>query len=123
MASLSNLDPHKHPWLQAAALRRIFDAVKGSGGEARVVGGAVRNALLERAPSGRLRGAQSEPTLVGEIDLAVNLPPEKVTQILTKAGIKVVPTGIEHGTITAVVDHKGYEITTLRRDVETFGRH
>jgi poly(A) polymerase len=74
-----------------------------------VVGGAVRDALLGRK--------------VGDIDLATTLPPEHVMDILAKAGFKTVPTGIAHGTITAVVDHIGYEITTLRRDVETDGRH
>lgn len=89
-------------------MRRIMDAIKQGGGEARVVGGAVRDALMGR--------------VVGEIDFACNLPPEKISAILTKAGIKAEPTGIEHGTITAVVDHKGYEITALRHDVETYGR-
>ena len=102
------LDPARHSWLNDAALCRILDAIKAGGGEARVVGGAVRDALVGRTP--------------GEIDLAVNLPPEKTAELLTKTGLKVVPTGIAHGTITAVSDHRGFEITTLRRDVETDGR-
>ncbi len=80
-----------------------------AGGEARIVGGAVRDALLGRA--------------VHEIDFASSLPPEVVSAALVKAGYKAVPTGIEFGTITAVIDGKGYEITTLRHDVETDGRH
>ncbi len=103
------LDAASHAWLRDDSLRRILLAIKQAGGEARIVGGAVRDALLGRE--------------VKEIDLAVNLPPHDVSTILKAAGIKVVPTGIDHGTITAVVDHRGFEITTLRRDVETDGRH
>ena len=94
--------------MTAAGLQKLFAAIAAAGGEARFVGGAVRDALLGRP--------------VGDIDLAVNLSPEKVTASLNAAGIKVVPTGIAHGTVTAVIDHKGYEITALRRDVETDGR-
>jgi len=81
---------------------------RSGGGEARVVGGAVRDALLGRA--------------VKEIDFASTLPPEKTAALMKQAGIKTVPTGIEHGTITVVVDGEGYEITTLRHDIETDGR-
>jgi poly(A) polymerase len=100
--------PESLRWLRSESVSRIMDALRGGGGEARVVGGAVRDALLGRK--------------VGDIDLAATLPPEKTSALLTEAGIKVVPTGIEHGTITAVIDGKGYEITTLRKDVETDGR-
>jgi len=96
------------PFLEEAGPRRILAAIAGAGGEARAVGGAVRDTLLGRAAH--------------EIDFAVTLAPEKTSEALKKAGIKVVPTGIEHGTVTAVVDHKGFELTTLRRDVETDGR-
>ena len=91
------------------AVLRIMNALRDAGGEARIVGGAVRDVLLGRK--------------VGDIDLAANMPPEQVMEILKKQRIKTVPTGLAHGTITAVVDHVGYEITTLRRDVETDGRH
>jgi poly(A) polymerase len=77
--------------------------------DARVVGGAVRDALAGRD--------------VTEVDVATPLLPGQVTQTLQAAGIRVVPTGLEHGTVTAVVDGHGFEITTLRRDVETDGRH
>jgi poly(A) polymerase len=77
--------------------------------EARVVGGAVRDTLAQRE--------------VTDIDLATPRPPEQITQALQSAGIRAVPTGIEHGTVTAVAGGRGYEITTLRRDVETDGRH
>src|SRR3984957_6772708 len=103
-----HLDPQQQTWLHERSLQRVMDAVTEGGGVIRVVGGAVRDALLGRT--------------VGEVDLAATLPPEKLIEILNAAGIKTAPTGIDHGTITAVADHKGYEITTLRRDVESFGR-
>ncbi len=77
--------------------------------EARVVGGAVRDTLAGRP--------------VAEIDLATPRPPEKVAKALEAAGIRAVPTGLEHGTVTAVAEGQGFEVTTLRRDVETDGRH
>lgn len=77
--------------------------------DARVVGGAVRDALAERA--------------ITDIDLATPRSPEQVTQALQAAGIRAVPTGLDHGTVTAVAGGRGFEITTLRRDVETDGRH
>lgn len=95
-------------FLKDEGLTHIVAVLAKGGGEARVVGGAVRDSLL-----GKTRG---------EIDLACNLPPEMVMAVLTGAGMKVVPTGIDHGTVTAVYDHKGYEITTLRHDVEPLGR-
>lgn len=109
IADPNQLNLQNQLWLQDPSLRRILDIIKAGGGEARPVGGAVRDALLGHP--------------VKEIDLAVNLVPEKVTEILSQAGIKVVPTGIDHGTVTAVVDHKAYELTTLRKDIETDGRH
>ncbi|MDD3183130.1 MAG: CCA tRNA nucleotidyltransferase [Alphaproteobacteria bacterium] len=102
------LDPSQHPWMRRAGLVFILQAIKSEGGEARVVGGAVRDALLGRD--------------VHDIDLAVNLTPDHVSQILFAAGLKVVPTGLAHGTLTVVADHKGYEITTLRRDIMPDGR-
>src|SRR4051794_5680418 len=97
------LDPP--PFAQDQALARIWDALP----QARVVGGAVRDALLGRA--------------VADIDLATPRSPEQTTEALRTAGIRVVPTGLAHGTVTAVADGRGFEITTLRRDVETDGRH
>ena len=95
-------------WLKEPALQRVFALVADAGGEARVAGGAVRNALL------------GEP--IGDIDIATTLPPQKILEVFKAAGLSVHPTGIEHGTVTVVVDHKPYEITTLRRDVATDGR-
>jgi poly(A) polymerase len=84
-------------------------ALNRDGEEARVVGGAVRNALL------------GEP--IGDIDLATTASPQEVSRRATAAGFKPVPTGIEHGTVTVVIDSRPFEVTTLREDVETFGRH
>jgi poly(A) polymerase len=91
------------------AIEILFQAFAEAGGEARFVGGAVRDALLGRA--------------VGDVDFAATLSPEAVSSILRAKGFKVVPTGIEHGTVTAVFAHKSYEITTLRKDIATDGRH
>jgi poly(A) polymerase/tRNA nucleotidyltransferase (CCA-adding enzyme) len=77
--------------------------------EARVVGGAVRDALAGR--------------LITDIDLATPRTPEQVIEALQAAGIRAVPTGLDHGTVTAVCRGRGFEVTTLRRDVETDGRH
>ena len=74
-----------------------------------MVGGAVRNALL------------GEPH--GDIDIATTALPDEVMRRVEAAGFKAVPTGIEHGTVTVVVDGQPFEVTTLREDVETFGRH
>jgi len=94
--------------MTAGGLKSIFAAIASKGGKARFAGGAVRDALLGRQAV--------------DIDLAVTLPPDTVMDALRQAGIKTVPTGIDHGTVMAVVGRKGYEITTLRRDVETDGR-
>jgi poly(A) polymerase len=96
------------PWLTEPALQRLFAALAAAGGEGRVAGGAVRNALLGEA--------------VTEVDVATTLSPEQVTAACTAAGMGVHPTGIEHGTVTVVVDHHPFEVTTLRHDVETDGR-
>jgi poly(A) polymerase len=88
--------------------RAVMKALTSDGGLARFVGGAVRNALL------------GEP--VGDIDIATPLTPDEVTRRLQAAGLGAVPTGIEHGTVTAVASGKPFEVTSLRRDVETFGR-
>ncbi len=97
------------PWLAGGALPKLLAVLNGDGEEARVVGGAVRNALLD-LPS-------------HEIDVATTALPEEVKRRVTAAGYKAVPTGIEHGTITVVVGNAPFEVTTLRQDVETYGRH
>jgi poly(A) polymerase len=96
------------PWLTSGGTARVLHLLNANGEEARVVGGAVRNALLELPP--------------GDIDIATTALPEEVMRRAKSAGIKSVPTGIDHGTITLVIDGHPYEITTLREDTETFGR-
>ena len=96
-------------WLREAPLRDILAALDGDGEEARIVGGAVRNALL------------GEPH--GDIDIATTAPPAEVIRRVEAAGFKAVPTGVEHGTVTVVAAGQPFEVTTLREDVETFGRH
>ena len=95
-------------WLKEGEVARLLSLLDRNGEEARVVGGAVRNALL-RVP-------------IGEIDVATTALPEEVTRRVEAAGGKAVPTGVEHGTVTAIVGHRPIEVTTLRQDVETFGR-
>jgi poly(A) polymerase len=96
------------PWLKSGAAGRVLALLNGDGEEARVIGGAVRNALLGLA--------------IGDVDIATTALPDEVIRRAKAAGIKSVPTGIEHGTVTLVVDSQPFEITTLRQDVETFGR-
>jgi poly(A) polymerase len=100
-------------WLKAPETRAVMDALTTGGGEARFVGGCVRNALIG--------------VPVSDIDIATPLTPDEVTRRIEAAGMRAVATGIEHGTVTAVVrlqpdEVKTFEITTLRRDVTTDGR-
>lgn len=98
------------PWSNDTAVQTLFDVLGAAGIAARFVGGWVRDAV---------RGAP----IRGEPDLAVDKPPETVMLALKAARIKVVPTGLKHGTVTAVIAGRPFELTTLRRDVETDGRH
>jgi poly(A) polymerase len=102
------LDSIRHPWMTAPETAAVMNALARDNGSARFVGGVVRNALLGRP--------------VDDIDIATPLTPDEVTKRLQAAGLKAVPTGIEHGTITAVSGGKPFEVTTLRRDVSTDGR-
>jgi poly(A) polymerase len=95
-------------WLAAPPLARALSVLNGGGEEARVVGGAARNALMELPLS--------------DIDIATTAVPEEVMRRAAAAGLKAVPTGIDHGTVTLVADGAPFEVTTLREDVETFGR-
>ena len=99
------------PWLTAPATRAVMAALEAAGGSdcARFVGGCVRNALI---------GAP-----VADIDIATTLKPEETDRAIRAAGLKAVPTGIAHGTVTAVSERQPFEITTLRRDVSTDGRN
>ncbi|WGM46598.1 CCA-adding enzyme [Brevundimonas sp. NIBR10] len=98
-------------WLTSRATRAVIAALEAAGGEGcvRFVGGCVRNSLM------------GQP--VDDIDLATRLKPEAAMAALKDAGLKVVPTGLAHGTVTAVSGRAPYEITTLRRDVSTDGRN
>jgi poly(A) polymerase len=96
------------PWLQSGPTARVLELLDSNGEQARVVGGAVRDALLKIA--------------VREIDIATTALPDEVIRRAKAAGIKSVPTGIEHGTVTLVVEKQPFEVTTLRQDIETFGR-
>ncbi len=96
-------------WMTRSSTIAVLAALTAAGAPARFVGGCVRDSVLGRA--------------VRDIDIATPTPPETVMALLVDAGIKVVATGLAHGTVTAVVEHDHFEITTLRRDVETYGRH
>lgn len=102
---MKRLDPKFESWMCAAETQSVMNALRG---EARFVGGAVRNALLNQP--------------VTDIDIATPLTPDEVTRRLQAAKLNAVPTGIEHGTITAIANGKPFEVTTLRRDVATDGR-
>lgn len=97
------------PWLFSGPVARLLDVLDADGEETRIVGGAVRNALLGHEP--------------GDIDFASTGLPEVTTRRAKAAGFHVVPTGIDHGTVTVLVDHQPFEVTSLREDIETFGRH
>lgn len=100
-------------WMKSSSTVQLLDALQGnildSEPQALFVGGAVRNTLLLKS--------------VEDVDIATPLLPEDVMQILEHAEIKVIPTGIDHGTVTAIIDRVHYEITTLRHDKKTDGRH
>ncbi|HKQ44312.1 MAG TPA: CCA tRNA nucleotidyltransferase [Rhizomicrobium sp.] len=99
------IDPAQHGWMTAPETVQVMTAL----GEARFVGGAVRNALLGIA--------------VVDIDIAVPMPPQEALARLNAKNIKVLETGLKHGTVTAIVGTHAFEITSLRHDVETDGRH
>ena len=95
-------------WMTDDATRAVLSALTADGAEVRFVGGCVRDAVLRRP--------------IRDIDIATRDPPEQVMLLLERAGLKAIPTGIEHGTVTAVAGRTHFEITTLRADVETYGR-
>ena len=96
-------------WLGDPRLQKIMAVIAAEGEDVRVVGGAVRNALL------------GEP--ISDVDLATTLLPEDVMRVCKAAGLGAYPTGLAHGTITVVNKGQAFELTTLRRDVKTDGRH
>jgi poly(A) polymerase len=106
--NLPRIEPQ--PWMTDPATSAVLEALAAGGAAARFVGGSVRDALLGQR--------------IGDIDIATPAPPNRVMELLEKRGIKVVPTGLAHGTVTAIagIPPRHFEITTLRRDVETYGR-
>ena len=96
-------------WMEAPATQAVIRALGADGAQVRFVGGCVRDSVLKRP--------------IKDIDIATPDPPERVLALLDDAGIHAIPTGIDHGTVTAVIGKDHFEITTLRRDVESFGRH
>lgn len=107
------LDPAAAPWLEAPETLRLFAALDASGRQSRFVGGAVRDAL------------QGTPAAAAalDLDIATQNRPEEVMALLQAAGLRAIPTGLAHGTVTARVGDRSFEITTLRRDISTDGRH
>jgi poly(A) polymerase len=105
--AMDRLDPQ--PWMIAPETQALVAALTADGGQVRFVGGCVRDAIVGRP--------------VKDIDLATPDRPEAVLQRLKAHAIRAIPTGIEHGTVTAVIGARHFEITTLRHDIETFGRH
>ena len=95
-------------WLASAPARAVCAALEGGGHQAWFVGGCVRNALLGEEAS--------------DLDITTDARPERVVELVEAAGLRAVPTGIEHGTVTVVAEGRGFEVTTFRRDVETDGR-
>ncbi len=96
------------PWLDLPETRAVMDALAAGGARAWFVGGCVRDGLL---------GIE-----VGDIDITTDANPARVTELAEAAGLRAVPTGVEHGTVTVVAGHRPHEVTTLRRDVSTDGR-
>ncbi len=96
-------------WLEAAGTQAVLGMLTQAGHHALVVGGCVRNALLG--------------VPVSDVDIATDARPETVSALAEKAGLRAVPTGIAHGTVTVVAGGEGFEVTTFRHDEETFGRH
>lgn len=95
-------------WLDDQDFQALFDVVEANGANLRIVGGAVRDGLLGLP--------------VDDIDLAIDKDPQWVMDLLEKNKFRVIPTGIDHGTVTVVIHKRPYQITTLRVDVQTFGR-
>jgi poly(A) polymerase len=96
-------------WMEAPETRAVLAALESDGAAARFAGGAVRDAVLGRDAA--------------DIDIATTGRPEENVRLLKRAGLRVIPTGLAHGTVTAISGGRAFEVTTLRIDMETFGRH
>ena len=106
MEPVGKIEPQS--WMSATDTRAVLAALSAEGAMPRFVGGCVRDALLGRP--------------VKDIDIATTDPPERVVALLERAGLKAVPTGLAHGTVTAISRGHPFEVTSLRVDVETYGR-
>ena len=96
-------------WLHSPATQAVFSVLTDAGYQAYLVGGCVRNALISAN--------------VTDFDISTDATPTIVTKLAENAGLRVIPTGIEHGTVTVVSGGIPHEITTFRKDMETDGRH
>jgi poly(A) polymerase len=105
-APIGKLDPE--PWITAPETIAVMSALSSDGTDARFVGGCVRDAIAKR--------------VVKDVDIATPDTPDRVSAKLNDKGIRTIPTGLDHGTVTAVVGERTFEITTLREDVEPLGR-
>jgi poly(A) polymerase len=109
LTPLAPADAGRFGWIAARPVKRVVDALEAAeAGAARFVGGCVRDSLLGDSPK--------------DVDIATPLAPDAVIAALSRAGLGVAPTGLEHGTVTAIADHQGIEVTSLRADVSTDGR-
>jgi len=106
---LKKIFPQQAPWLFQQDVQALLAHLNQQGGAARIVGGAVRNTLL------------GEP--VEDIDIATTWPPQKVISLAQKAGFHTVPTGLDFGTVTIIINHRPFEVTSLRADLASNGRH
>ncbi|HMA52024.1 MAG TPA: CCA tRNA nucleotidyltransferase, partial [Magnetospirillaceae bacterium] len=95
-------------WMEEEGTQLLIAALSADGAQPRFIGGCVRDSLAHRP--------------VTDIDIATPDQPERVMELLARAGLRAIPTGIDHGTVTALAGGRSFEITTLRRDVETDGR-
>lgn len=96
-------------WIECPATQGVLAMLESGGFQALCVGGCVRDALLGRA--------------VADVDIATDARPDTVLACAARAGLRAVPTGLAHGTVTVIADGAGYEVTTFRRDIRSFGRH
>lgn len=113
-----NLTISEAAWLRVPATQQVFAALNQKGHVARVVGGCVRNSLFAQAAGGAHDGGETT-----DVDFATTATPEETMELAAAAGLRTVPTGLKHGTVTVIAGGEGFEVTTLRHDVSTDGRH
>ena len=111
------------PWLRAPATQAVFAALNQHGHSTRAVGGCIRNTLLVNLNANASQPHKTSEAEVTDIDLATTALPDEALKLASKAGLRTVPTGLQHGTVTVIADGHPFEVTTLRRDISTDGRH